>query len=440
MRYRFALILVVAAALGAALMRHAASVQAKGAPTLTIALTSNDKGVLESCGCGAIKFGGIPERAQMLVDLRKKLGSSLVILDSGDTFNFGDGPQKSAAMAKCLQLMGYQAVNFGGEEAATNLAEMRKAAPPDRFPWVATNLVEKATGKPPFPTYRVVKAGAVRLGVLGILPTDWRTNRSTSGQDDISVTDPVSAVRRAMAALRGKADLVVLLSAADPKVSRQVVDAVPGIALVLGGNRIVDVPHAGPFGKSYFAQAEGYCHNLMLLTLQRGSSWRVVRAAPQRVIYKAKRYAPVAKLAQQYLQSSNQSLEELISRTYGQSPGYEGDQKCQSCHPAIHQSWLATKHPQAWETLKKAGHRYDPDCLDCHTTGQPGKPSTALKGVQCEACHGPYAQHDSFAKTQPQTDAEWAKVCGRCHNEQRSPGFTIEKYLPRVKHAPPAGE
>ena len=439
---RRVLLAVVGALLGLGLgltLRQGAPLQAKAAPSLTIALTSNTKGVLESCGCGAIKFGGVPERAQMIVDLRRQLGSSLLVVDSGDTFCFGDGPQKDSAMAQALVLSGCQAVNFGDEEAAIGLQILRQAAPASQFPWVATNLLDEATGKPPFPTSRVIAAGPVKVGVMGVLPPDWRASRPSSGPDDLLVTDPVAAVAREAAALRGKCQVLLLLAHTSQRLARQIVDAVPGITLVAGGEIITNVPHAGPFGGSYFAQGEGYSRNLMLVTLHPvGGAWRVAAATTRRNVYKSKRYPPVAKVAQKYVVTSSKALEELISRTYGKSPLYEGDEKCLSCHPLQHAHWKTTRHPQAWETLKQAGHRYDPDCLGCHTTGEPGKPSVALKGVQCEACHGPFAQHSKFPQTRPPSDEAWAKVCTTCHNQQRSPTFSIGEYLPQVKHQAPA--
>lgn len=428
------LITLVAVAVAAFVGLRPPAVGAKAAPSVTFALTANTKGVLESCGCGAVKYGGLPERAQMLMELKAKYGASLVVLDSGDTFNFGDGPQKDAAMAQSLVLSGTHAVNFGDEEAAISLEAMLKAAPPDRFPWVATNLVSKATGKPPFPTSRIVQAGGVRVGIMGVLAPGWRTGRSTSGAEDVTVADPVAAVAREMKTLRGKCDLVVLLAHLDRAATREIVDRVPGIHLVVGGDTITDVPHAGAFGAAYFAQGEGYCRNIMLVTMKRTGSWKVTAVSTQRTVYKAKRYPPVAKLAERYVVNASKAMEELISRTYGQSPGYEGDQKCLECHQDEHAQWASTRHPGAWETLKKAGHRYDPDCLGCHTTGEPGKPSTALKGVQCEACHGPFAGHDVMAQTRPRNDAEWAKICLSCHTEQRSPGFNVQEALAKVKH------
>lgn len=415
-----------------------ARAQAKGVPTLTVAVTANVKGVLESCGCGVIKYGGVPEKAQTLVDLRRKLGSALVVVDSGDSFSFGDGPGKGAALAQSLVLAGYQAVNFGDEEAAIGLGAMLAAAPPGRFPWVATNLRDRV-GRHPLPTSRVIAAGGIRVGVLGVLPPEWKTGRTTSGGDEIVVEDPVAAVAREAAALREKCQVLILLAHTDQALARRVVAAVPGITLVVGGEKVTEVPHAGALGSSYWVQGEGYSRNLVLVTLRQvAGKWRAVAAKPQRVVYKSKRYPPVARIASKYLTDSSKTLEELISRTYGKSPLYEGDQKCLSCHPDEHAQWLTTRHPNGWETLKKAGHRYDPDCLDCHTTGEPGKPSTALKGVQCEACHGPFAKHGELPQTRPKTEAEWAPVCGRCHNEQRSPGFSVGKYLPRVKHKAPA--
>jgi hypothetical protein len=87
------------------------------------------------------------------------------------------------------------------------------------------------------------------------------------------------------------------------------------------------------------------------------------------------------------------------------------------------------------------------DCGSCHTTGYNASGQNALpgivgtweyEGVQCEACHGPFAagpdgsQSHGWPKTASLSNAEKAAICGNCH--KRGDGSTIEAEDGFIKH------
>ena len=60
--------------------------------------------------------------------------------------------------------------------------------------------------------------------------------------------------------------------------------------------------------------------------------------------------------------------------------------------------------------------------------------STELKGVQCEACHGPFSLHEQRyikAHYKPAPD-EWLRLCRTCHDPKNSPEFDFMSYLAKV--------
>src|SRR5262245_40759478 len=76
---------------------------------------------------------------------------------------------------------------------------------------------------------------------------------------------------------------------------------------------------------------------------------------------------------------------------------YVGAAKCKMCHVNEAKIWSESKHSHAFEALKPEEQK-KPECVSCHTTGA-GKAATAdadLKGVQCEACHGPGSAYKSM--------------------------------------------
>jgi nitrate/TMAO reductase-like tetraheme cytochrome c subunit len=94
----------------------------------------------------------------------------------------------------------------------------------------------------------------------------------------------------------------------------------------------------------------------------------------------------------------------LATAAVAAEPVYMGAKFCRTCHSSAdndrHHLWLQSAHASAFEVLKGV-EKIDPECLSCHTTGY-GKPSSEkttgkdLRGVQCEACHGPGSEYKSM--------------------------------------------
>jgi hypothetical protein len=74
---------------------------------------------------------------------------------------------------------------------------------------------------------------------------------------------------------------------------------------------------------------------------------------------------------------------------------------CSYCHPKAVAQWSTTDHAHAFDTLTRAKHDKDPNCLGCHVVGfvQMGGSRDMFMirdqfaNVGCEACHGPSAAH-----------------------------------------------
>lgn len=126
---------------------------------------------------------------------------------------------------------------------------------------------------------------------------------------------------------------------------------------------------------------------------------------------------------------------------------YGGVDTCVGCHPTEYAQWGRTAHVQAYKTLRERAEQRNPDCLACHATGfgQAGgfaDPASGqrLLNVQCEACHGPMAEHARQANTQGRALkpvpglAVNEATCVRCHDSANSPRFDYEEYLPRGAH------
>lgn len=120
---------------------------------------------------------------------------------------------------------------------------------------------------------------------------------------------------------------------------------------------------------------------------------------------------------------------------------YVGAATCAGCHPEEHQTWSASAHARARESLVERGKGYDPSCLSCHVTGMmhPGgfagmKQTPHLEHVGCEACHGPASDHLAAPESPYGALAAGPESCVACHTHDNSPDFRWEAYWPEVTH------
>lgn len=97
---------------------------------------------------------------------------------------------------------------------------------------------------------------------------------------------------------------------------------------------------------------------------------------------------------------------------------YVGIKNCKMCHSDIHKAWMQKAHSRAFELLVAVKQDKNEKCLPCHTTGYGDggfvdvEKTPDLKGVTCEACHGPGSEHNGEGKI---TKIPLSTVCVRCH-------------------------
>jgi predicted CXXCH cytochrome family protein len=98
---------------------------------------------------------------------------------------------------------------------------------------------------------------------------------------------------------------------------------------------------------------------------------------------------------------------------------YVGVDNCRMCHIGIYKSWRQKPHARAYDLLVAAKQEKNEQCLKCHTTGYgtggfvDAEKTPGLKGVTCEACHGPGSEHNGDASKI--TKVPPASVCTGCH-------------------------
>jgi len=191
-------------------------------------------------GTPSIKdVGGIARRATLVKRIREQLarhGTPVWLVDVGDYCEgtpFSTEYEGEADVA-AMNAAGYDFATLGNHEFSYPAAHVRKLVAAAKHRLVLANATDRQTGKPLAPPYVVERVGPVRVGVFGLITREASSYRA--GKEAFEVTEEIGAARQMVTALRGKADILVLLSHAGEVVDRRLASEVPEIDVIVGGH------------------------------------------------------------------------------------------------------------------------------------------------------------------------------------------------------------
>jgi hypothetical protein len=145
-----------------------------------------------------------------------------------------------------------------------------------------------------------------------------------------------------------------------------------------------------------------------------------------------------------HVEEQKQAIRAQFPRDLGsKDERYLGERSCRSCHQQIWDTYAASPHKNAYNSLRTKNMEFEPECLVCHTTGyryangfENSGSIGHLANVECEACHGYGTLHSR--------DGSWLKrareSCNECHDLSNSPhaddGFEFDSatYWEKIKH------
>ena len=167
-------------------------------------------------------------------------GGAVLLLDAGDTFQGGVTSDISEGLlvVDAYNALGYDALAIGnhefeygavdtasGPEATDMRGALKAAAARARFPFLAANVIDTATGRPvAWPNVRpsaIVDAAGLRVGIVGVMTYDGLTRTLAANVGGLDTTALAPAVEREARHLRRRgADLVLVLAHAGGQCAR----------------------------------------------------------------------------------------------------------------------------------------------------------------------------------------------------------------------------
>ena len=181
--------------------------------------------------------GGLELLGGYLANLRAARaadGGAVVLLDTGDTYQGGINSNLSegAVVIDAYNAMGYTALAVGNHDfeygavdvwsntappgGADLLGALKARAAQARFPFLAANLVDSATGRPvDWPNVRpsvMVEAAGIRVGIVGVMTLDALSMTLAANVQGLAVTPLAEAIVREATALRAAGAQVVIVA------------------------------------------------------------------------------------------------------------------------------------------------------------------------------------------------------------------------------------
>jgi 5'-nucleotidase/UDP-sugar diphosphatase len=171
----------------------------------------------------------------MIESIRKEK-PSVLLLDCGAVFN--NQKDNAELNLKAMERMGYDALNLGIPELLFGKAFLERTRSQVSFPYIASNLLYGGGRLPWIREYVIKEVGGIKVAILGILdPEDFKKIPFVGDVKEFEVISPEAALDRLLPEVRGKADLVILLSQLNEVKNRALVEAVRGMDVVIYSER-----------------------------------------------------------------------------------------------------------------------------------------------------------------------------------------------------------
>ncbi len=151
--------------------------------------------------------------------------------------------EKANLIIDSLNLMGYDALAIGDDDLSLGkefLSEMSRIA---NFPFLSTNVIDEATGKPLFQTHLIKEVDGLRVGIFSLLGPDTFPNPYDPRRKGLMLRSPTETAQAMVKELQPKTDLIILLSHLGYPKDVELAQAVPGIHLIVGGHSGVNLPN-----------------------------------------------------------------------------------------------------------------------------------------------------------------------------------------------------
>lgn len=190
-----------------------------------------------------------------MIESIRKAEQSVLLLDCGGVFDIA-ATEKAELMLNAMELMGYDALNLGSPELYFGKEFLERTQSKVSFPYIASNLLYRGSKLPWTRDYIIKEVGGIKAAVLGVFNPDDLTQINQNQARGLEVIPPETALKRLLLEVRGKVQLVILLSRLDVKKTRELVQSVKGVDVAISSGSD-DVYYVKPLENTILLQTGG---------------------------------------------------------------------------------------------------------------------------------------------------------------------------------------
>ena len=192
-----------------------------------------------SNGTTSFGQGGMAALAGTVAVLRRRAPEHTLLLDGGDAWQgtFISNENKGATVTRAMSLMQYDAMSVGNHDFDWGQDVLAQRAKEASFPFLATNVVETATGKLPsyLRPYVVKDLGIARVGIVGVTNPDSNTIVKPTSVAGLRF-GPAADVAPTIRELRPQVDILIVLAHIGSGDAAKLARDVPGIDVIVASH------------------------------------------------------------------------------------------------------------------------------------------------------------------------------------------------------------
>jgi glutaredoxin len=217
------------------------------AKQLTLLYTGDTHAALYPCDCPTAA-GGITRRAKAIKEIRKT-ARNVLLMDSGgfvaggifDEHTAGDelDSARTRLYLEAMQIMGYDALALGDEELRLGSDFSTSINSVFGLKLLSANVVDKHTGNLLTSPYVIKQMDDnLKVAMIGLTTTDAEPVLPAADRDRLKIQPPIEALRQTLVKLKKeyKYDLLIVLSHLGEEKSRQLMNEVPEVNILVNGH------------------------------------------------------------------------------------------------------------------------------------------------------------------------------------------------------------
>lgn len=197
----------------------------------------------------------------------------VLVLDAGNALFAMQGisaTTQGQVMVEAMNRLGYDAMTLGDLDFRWGIATLRDRMSEANFPFLSANVYVGNTQTLLAQPYRIVTMAGHRIAIIGVTNKNLVGFLPAGGAEPVLVSEPIQAVRNALADLQDAADIFIVCSNLGFVDDQALAAQVPGISVIVGGNPglLMPEPYRDPTYGTVLVQAGYQGEWIGKLTLQ----------------------------------------------------------------------------------------------------------------------------------------------------------------------------